>query len=99
MEFRDKLKFERDLEEKKSKGIDEEKKIDFSLKKSEKINLGTGIKTNSNVANKDFKFKFSAPGGSNVTSKQNTTATATANTANQNTNNNQGSSNINLIDL
>ena len=106
MEFKDKLIFERDLDNKKATG-EEEKKIDFSLKQGEKIklegsNIGT-IKTNNNVNNnKDFKFKFSAPGG---TSTANTT-----NTNNQSTNINLSNNNnvpkkqnnvdnVNLIDL
>ena len=37
MEFRDKLKFEKELEDKKLKGSEEELKVDYSLKKGEKI--------------------------------------------------------------
>ena len=63
MEFRDKLKFERELEEKKLKAPEEENKVDYSSKKIDKINLAVpGVKTNNAFVNKDFKFKFSAPG-------------------------------------
>ena len=94
MEFRDKLKFEKELEDKKLKGSEEELKVDYSLKKGEKINIASSasVKTNNTFGNKDFKFKFNAPAASTSTSKQ----------TNQSINNatkKEQTSNINLIDL
>lgn len=95
LEFRDKLKFERDLEEQKKNLPPEEevKKLDFGLKK---------VQTNANPGNNEFKFKFSSSSGARSASKS-TTSQSNTNQPSQQTQQQQSkpqnSGNVNLIDL